>query len=287
MRSCFFVSDLHGRIERYQKLFARIEQERPAAVFIGGDLLSHGLLPHETIAGRHGDFVNGFLKASFTRLRDKLGEAYPDVFVILGNDDNRSEEAAFMDVATTGLWHYAHNRSYAFGSYRVYGYAFAPPTPFVLKDWERYDVSRYVDPGCISPEEGARTVPVSDREKRYRTIKDDLAQLVGQDDLSNALMLFHTPPYQTMLDRAALDGKMIDHVPLDVHVGSIALRRFIEARGPKLTMHGHIHESARLTGAWMDRLGDTICLSAAHDGDELALVRFDPAGPAKATRELL
>ena len=79
----------------------------------------------------------------------------------------------------------------------------------------------------------------------------------------------------------------MDHVPLDVHVGSIAIRRFIEARQPRLTLHGHVHESARLTGSWQDRIGRTVCLSAAHDGPELALVRFDLDRPEEATRELL
>ena len=78
----------------------------------------------------------------------------------------------------------------------------------------------------------------------------------------------------------------MDHAPLDVHVGSIAIRRFIEARQPLLTLHGHVHESARLTGAWRDRLGRTHCLSAAHDGAELALVRFDLESPGQATRAL-
>ena len=74
---------------------------------------------------------------------------------------------------------------------------------------------------------------------------------------------------------------------LDVHVGSIAIRRFVEARQPLVTLHGHVHESARLTGAWRDRIGGTVCLSAAHDGDELALVRVDLEAPEAATRELL
>ena len=101
------------------------------------------------------------------------------------------------------------------------------------------------------------------------------------------MWLFHAPPYQTALDRAALDGVAVDHAPLDVHVGSVAIRRFIEARQPALTLHGHIHESARITGAWQDRLERTVMLSAAHDGPELALVRFDPEDLAAATRELL
>ena len=80
---------------------------------------------------------------------------------------------------------------------------------------------------------------------------------------------------------------MVEHVQVDVHVGSIAIRRFIETRRPALTLHGHVHESPRLTGAWRDRIGPTVLLSAAHDGPELALVRFDLENPAGATRELV
>jgi Icc-related predicted phosphoesterase len=80
---------------------------------------------------------------------------------------------------------------------------------------------------------------------------------------------------------------MIDSVPLDLNVGSIAIRRFIEKRQPLLTLHGHIHESARLTGAWQSRIDQTHIFGAAHDGPELALVRFDPANLATARRELL
>ena len=39
MSLCFFVSDLHGQLNRYQVLFSKILEEKPAAVFLGGDLL--------------------------------------------------------------------------------------------------------------------------------------------------------------------------------------------------------------------------------------------------------
>jgi Icc-related predicted phosphoesterase len=84
-----------------------------------------------------------------------------------------------------------------------------------------------------------------------------------------------------------LDGKKIDGVPLDLHVGSIAVQRFIESRQPLLTLHGHVHESARLTGHWRDKIGNTHVFGAAHDGPELALVHFDPADLENAERELL
>jgi len=83
-----------------------------------------------------------------------------------------------------------------------------------------------------------------------------------------------------------LDGKRVEHVPLDVHVGSIAIQRFIAGRQPLVTLHGHVHDSARLTGSWRDTIGRTHLFSAAHDGPELALVRFDPDVPENATRDL-
>ena len=66
-----------------------------------------------------------------------------------------------------------------------------------------------------------------------------------------------------------------------------SVRRFVETRQPLVTLHGHIHESARLTGSWRDLLGRTHAFSAAHDGPELALVSFDLEDMDSATRELL
>jgi Icc-related predicted phosphoesterase len=284
---CFFASDLHGRTDRYLKLLRAVEAERPAAVFLGGDLLPSGLGLAESVDPDQIDFINGFMAPSFERVRSALGTGYPEVFAILGNDDPRFEEAAMLDVATRGLWHYAHDRRIGWRGYTVFGYACIPPTPFRLKDWERYDVSRYVDPGCASPEEGMRTVPVTQSEVRYGTIQQDLEGLVGDRPLDRAIMLFHSPPYKSALDRAALDGRSVDYVPIDVHVGSIAIARLIVARQPRITLHGHVHESARITGEWSARIGDTCAFSAAHDGPELALVRFDPDDPSSATRELL
>ena len=280
---CFFVSDLHGSEHRYGALFSAVERDRPAAVFLGGDLL-----PHRWSSGANeNDFIDDVLVEGFRSLRSRLGADAPKVFIILGNDDDRSSEPGFLDGEREGIWIYLHEQWSEIGSHPVFGYANVPPTPFQLKDWERYDVSRYTDPGCVSPERGHRTVPVDDDEVRYGTITADLEKLTGGHDLSRAVMMFHSPPYQTALDRAALDGRMVDHVPMDVHVGSIAIQRLIEERQPMVTLHGHIHEAPRLTGAWRERIGRTHAFTAAHDGPELALVRFDLANLDSATRELI
>ena len=281
MSQCFFISDLHGQKRRYKALFSRIKQEKPEAVFLGGDLLpSFGSRDER-------DFLSDYLSQEFITLKTRLGSDYPRVFLIFGNDDGKSQEQDLIRyMEREKIWEYIHNKSAQFGPYNIYGYAYVPPTPFLNKDWERYDISRFTDPGCIAPEEGWHSVEQPINIIQHATIQADLNNLIGNNDLSNSIMLFHTPPYQTKLDRAALDGKMIDHVPLDLHVGSIAVKDLIMKHQPLLTLHGHVHESARLTGSWKEQLGETTALSAAHDGPELALVRFDPGNLREASREL-
>jgi uncharacterized protein len=284
---CFHVSDLHGSPHRYRALFERIRAEQPAAVFIGGDILPATSAAWKRIDPSFSDFTTDVLVKTLSAIRDELGSAYPRVFIIPGNDDPRGEIEENITANEHGLWEYLHMKCAQWGVFTVCGYGCVPPTPFRLKDWERYDVSRYVDPGSYPPEEGAHTSPLSLEDICSGTIQDNLRTLAEHVEMDRCILLFHSPPYRSKLDRAGLDGKMIDHVPLDVHVGSIAIRRFIEQRKPRITLHGHVHESARITGAWRDRIGETHLFTAAHDGKELALVRFDPHTPADATRTLI
>ncbi len=280
--NCFFVSDLHGQINRYESLFTRIREDKPDGVFLGGDLFPHFEVKIE------GDFLDDFLAKGFLQLKKDLGRNYPRVFLILGNDDSKnSEEGLIRWMEEGNIWEYVHGRAVEFGEFTVYGYAYVPPTPFFNKDWERYDISRFVDPGCIPPEEGWHSINEPKNIIEHATIHRDLEDMSAGKDLSKAIFLFHTPPYQTALDRAALDGKMIDHVPLDVHVGSIAVKNFILERQPSITLHGHVHESTRITGSWKEQFGKTTSITAAHHGQELALVRFNIDDPQEAVRDLI
>lgn len=281
---CLFASDLHGDVHKYRSLSREIVSTRPSLVFIGGDFLPSALAPE---AARSRDFVDNFLIPELTSVRTSLAEGYPSVYLIMGNDDARVEEPLVFAMEQEGLVQYVHEKLVRVGPYQVCGYSYVPPTPFLLKDWERYDVSRYVDPGSVSPEEGMVSVPISLRERRYSTIAADLERLAGGGSLERTVFLFHAPPHDTCLDRANLDGVKIDGVQLDLHVGSIAIRRFIEDRQPLLSLHGHIHESARLSGSWRERLGRTHLFTAAHDGPELSLVSFDLEDLGHARRDLI
>jgi hypothetical protein len=62
------------------------------------------------------------------------------------------------------------------------------------------------------------------------------------DETKKLILVSHSPPYNTRLDATSL-GK---------HVGSRAVRRFIEDKKPILAVCGHIHEARGV-----DRLGST------------------------------
>jgi hypothetical protein len=71
----------------------------------------------------------------------------------------------------------------------------------------------------------------------------------------------HAPPSRTKLDR----------IWTGQHVGSTAVRRFVEERVPDLCVCGHIHESRGV-----DRIGQTIVVNCGEGGKgHYALLRYD------------
>ena len=73
------------------------------------------------------------------------------------------------------------------------------------------------------------------------------------NDAKYHILVSHVPPFQTNTDRL-LDGR---------HVGSTAVRTYIEEKQPLLCMTGHIHESGG-----QDSIGKTLILNsgAVRDG---------------------
>jgi Icc-related predicted phosphoesterase len=71
--------------------------------------------------------------------------------------------------------------------------------------------------------------------------------LTAVADAPRRLMICHTPPYDTRVDRLT-NGRP---------VGSQAVRAFIETHHPDVAIVGHVHE-----GRGVDRLGHTVVLNA-------------------------
>ncbi len=273
----FHVSDLHGRKELYDKLFVQIIKEKPNVVLISGDLLPHGISNH--------NFITDYFKQRLIDLKKILKKDYPKFLLIMGNDDPRKFEKDFEELSNENLICYLNLKKETIENYDFYGYSYVPPTPFRIKDWDKYDVSRYVEPGCISPEEGYFTIKRNEYDIKYSTIKEDLQSYLGQKDLSNSIILFHTPPYNTKLD--IVKSAIIDHLETDKHVGSIAVRKIIEIKQPLITLHGHIHEASELSGSWSERIGRTYCFNASYHKSKLSIIMFDPSAPEGAERILI
>lgn len=288
MTTAFFVSDLHGRIDRYEKLFKEIDKDEPEFVFLGGDLLPFGGGIAKDDEPEFDNFIRDYLAPKFAKIRNKYNYRKPHIMIILGNDDPRVFEPVMKDTEYAKIWNYISSEKVSVDGWNFYGYSYIPPTPFMLKDWEKYDVSRYVDPGCSHPYEGTRSVYIMERDLIYSTIKTDIDNMTkNEKEFDKTVFLFHAPPYDTKLDRAALDGKTIDHAPLDVHIGSVAIKKFIEKKQPYISLHGHVHESTNITGHWYQKISNTHSFQGAHNGSELSIIKFDLSNPSKAERFLL
>lgn len=273
MMKCIFSTDLNGNENKFDKFFRYIIEKKPDIVFLGGDILPSGI---SAFAGKDisTHFINGYFRNNLIKIRDTLKDKSPQIFLIMGNDDPKIYEEKLLQLEKEGLFKYINQKVLTFKNYLIAGYSYVPPTPFILKDWEKYDVSRYVDHGSTSPEEGYRTVDVAANIIRYSTIERDLNSLTSDINIENLIFLFHSPPYKTNLDRINTRGRMIDYVKIDENVGSIAIKRFIETKQPLITLHGHIHESAQLTGIWYEYIGRTLCINGAHQGKELSIVKI-------------
>ena len=115
--------------------------------------------------------------------------------------------------------------------------------------------------------------------EKQDSIQKDLSDKMFQKNPNKTVYVIHTRPNQTNLDQVLTKN----------HVGSIAVRLFIEDCQPYLTLHGHIHETVDVSGNFKDNIGNTICLTSGnHDtGNKLAVLVFDLYDPEHANRIIL
>ena len=93
---------------------------------------------------------------------------------------------------------------------------------------------------------GLRFTGVTPFERTEEELIGDLNIIKEKDSCDNLILLIHHPPYNTKLD--TING--------DVHVGSKAVRTFIEEHQPLAVISGHIHESFAV-----DTLGRTVLIN--------------------------
>jgi len=252
-----YTSDLHGEIRLYQELLSLITSSSPDVIALGGDLLPSfpPTKRYEDMVPNQKTFVHDFLFLFFKRVLETT--SVKDIFLIPGNWD--LGYSYLFKEPTEGLIDLSL-RSYRLeNGYELIGYPFVPPTPFRPKDYEKMD-----DPeSAWPPQKNPSYIRASDQTdqltpidpylylRQRETIQEDLNRFPKPLYQRRAIYIMHSPPFGTRLD-SIQRGKS---------AGSRSIQAFIEEHQPLLTLHGHIHESPELSGAYFDRIGETLSIN--------------------------
>jgi Icc-related predicted phosphoesterase len=243
-----YVTDIHGIEWKHNEIFQIASSLKPDVVINGGDMLTFkGDLLHQD------KFITNFLDEYFSRFESMkiyyLG--------MLGNDDLKIFDDLFQEICDK--YSYVVNiaqNEFQIEDYEFIGMNWIPDLPFGLKDRARKDSKDFnfpkqVGKQYLSTPNGMNKIDdwisyVND----LPTIEDELRNLVKPSNMSNTIYIFHSPP-------ANLD---LDVTYTGLKVGSKAEYNFLEENEPKLSFHGHIHESPDVSGKWFTELGKTLCI---------------------------
>ena len=254
-----FTSDLHGEISLYHQTLETARVSASTILILGGDLLpalkksGH----YEDMIREQRSFIATFLLPFFKRCLERdlrlillipgnWDPAYPEIFV------EPIEGIIDLDRKSFRLEN----------GFEFIGYPFVPPTPFRPKEYEKMDDNEapwppQKNPSYVRPPGSSfKLEPIDPHEylRRNGTIAEDLEKVSRGKDGRKSIWVMHSPPWGTNLD--VISGGQ--------SVGSRSIRRFIETSQPLLTLHGHIHESPRLSGKYADRIGNTLCINAGQ-----------------------
>lgn len=252
-----YTSDLHGEIHLYQELLSLTVSSSPEIMVIGGDLFPsfpptkryEDMVPNQKI------FIDQFLSPFFKRMLETT--SVQQIFLIPGNWDLgypylfKEPTERIIDL---------NQRSYRLkNGYELIGYPFVPPTPFRPKDYEKMDDREAPWPPqknpsyILSSDQTDQLTPIDPYLylRGRETIEEDLDRLPKPLYQKRTIYVMHSPPFGTRLDLIQ-GGKS---------AGSRSIKTFLERNQPLLTLHGHIHESAELSGAYMDRIGKTLSIN--------------------------
>ena len=291
-----YAADLHGDINSYRSLLELATATEARAAIVGGDLLPHAITLRNALQTQR-DFIAEQLRPLLESFRARNPEI--DVYLLPGNDDWAGAIMDLDQLEQAGLAFPLHERVFrlsatdhrpptsnlsdaidhpssvghrpsavAGNSLWLAGYACVPLTPFSIKDYERRDDGPL--PACsfgmaYASWSGEMQPVDAETLAAQPSIAEALAALAQRSDPQRTIFVCHTPPFDTPLDT----------MPRGRHVGSKALRAFIEQHTPPLTLHGHIHESPALSGRYATQLGPTWSINPGHDERRFQAITLD------------
>lgn len=291
---CLSAADIHGNKIQYEKIKRLVAERGIDFVFLCGDILPKdggSWSPENKVRTikMQADFINDYFLGYLT----ELGKI-TNVYLIFGNDDFKSNYP-MVERANIPNVHFLNKQVAKLPApdqeLYVAGYPYVGLTPFQHKDWEKWDTQPgsvahkvFRDHGYSSKNGRHYAVNYATDSDRQSTIRDDLAELAKLSDPRKTVYVFHEAPFDTPLDMVAADNKYLKDG--QQHVGSVAVREFIENEAPLLTMHGHIHETLQESGDYRWSTGSSVSITASNDfsSNELSCVLFSLPNPNNIER---
>jgi Icc-related predicted phosphoesterase len=275
MTQLLFATDLHGNRRAYGRLFDHALATGAGAVVLGGDIAP--LPPHQgdRVAPQR-EFLEGFLRGL---LRDYVARSRgARAWLLMGNDDWACNMDVLEAMEREDVCRLLHMKAHPFlDDLWIAGYSCVPVTPFFMKDWDRYDAPgwepRHRPHKALLSRDGGLVEGTLETDVRPRgTIEADLGRLEAMSDPARTVYVCHTPPLETKLD-VLHDG---------THIGSGALRDFLKRSRAPVSLHGHIHESPKMSGSISDRIGRTFGVNPGESLHELQAVSLDLRKPEES-----
>lgn len=281
-----YTADLHGNQEQYKKLVDYSIKVNTNAIIIGGDIAPKDPSRHYI------EYQRKFLEYPLPEILKPLRSSDIKLFLMLSNDDC-SCNLDVLEKKEPSLYRLINQKRLSLiNNFDIVGYSYVPITPFRIKDWEKYDLTNvpknleveyanrkltnYNLNGYKSTRNRWKKFVFKPQMEKYDSIQKDLSKNLFTEKPNKTLYVFHSPPNRTNLDQ----------VINKTHVGSIAIRLFIEKYQPYLTLHGHIHETVDVSGNFKDKIGNTLCMSCGNhsSSSQLALLEFDLYNPKDVKR---
>jgi len=261
------VSDLHGLKPRFA-LLARLLEEGIDTLLVAGDV-ARGGYPEVQQADVRENF--GLL------LKGRRGVR---IFAIPGNDDWTIVGGTLREFEEVSV---PTDRAFPLDArLSVAGYPFVPVTPFMMKDYEKWDtpdepvlpagredleralVERGINISGLRSEGTALREFAFDLADRTENIAADMERLAALSDPRDTIYLIHCPP------AGYRDGGLSPQGSKPI--GSRAVLDFIRKHKPRLTVHGHSHEAVdRGGGEFWFPTGETAVLLVGPGNDPAVL----------------
>jgi len=274
-----FASDLHGRPELYRQAVDYARQESSDCVMLGGDLFPTRIANPKVLLNAveedfqiclraQIEFIDTFLAGTFRDLMSALPGAR--ILYIPGNHDwvAAVEHLERTVPEATNL----NGRLIDISGTYFAGYACVTDSTFWVKDYVRRDRASdtYISSrfALVSDTHRLRFSPDGRYALGRRSIQEELTDFIVSNP-QKTIFMFHCPPYDTGLDTLH-NGKPI---------GSRSIRGFIERVQPRVSLHGHIHESPYMSDTFRTHIGTCLAVNPGHGPRALHGVSFDTDDP--------